>query len=72
MKGNSSHSCFLKSMDSILENPSCHSSTIKSHNVFCYDIESRLENYFECKVESPENVVSNGNIKKTVKEDSIF
>ena len=75
MKGNSSHSCFLKSADSILANPSHRSSTVNSHNVLYYDIESRLENYFECKVESPEKIGSNGNVicqKKTIKEDSIF
>ena len=27
---------------------------IKLHNVFYYDIESRLECYYECKVERPE------------------
>ena len=28
--------------------------TIKTHNVFYYDIESRLEQYYKCKVERPE------------------
>ena len=50
LKGNSSHSCSLKSTDSILAHSSRHSSTIKSHNGFYYDIESRLKNYFECKI----------------------
>ena len=75
LKGNSSHSCFLKQSDSILANSSRRSSTIKSYNVFYYDIESRLEDYFECKVESSEMVDSFGNVicqKKTVEEDSIF
>ena len=62
LKGNSSHSCFLKSTDSILVNSSRRSSTIKSQNVFYYDIESRLENYFECKVESPEMLDSYGKV----------
>ena len=75
LKGNSSHSCFLKSTDSILANSSCRSSTIKSHNVFYYDIESRLENYFECKVESPEKIGSNGNVicqKRQLKKTQYF
>ena len=62
LKGNSLHSYFLKSTDSIFANPSGRSSIIKSQNVFFYDIESRLENYFECKVESPEKIGSNGNL----------
>ena len=75
LKGNSSHSCFLKSTDSILANPSRRSSTIKSHNVFYYDIESRLENYFEFKLESPEKIGSNGNVicqKRQLKKTQYF
>ena len=43
--------------------------------MFYYDIESRLENYFECKVESPENVGSNGNVicpKRQLKKTKYF
>ena len=43
-----SHSCFLKSKDSLFGDASKRSSTIRPHNVF-YDIESRLEKKFECK-----------------------
>ena len=49
LRGSLSHSCFLKSTDSIFGNKSRRSITIK-HNIFYYDIESRLETYFECKV----------------------
>ena len=35
---------------------------IKSHYVFYYDIESRLENYFECKVERPELIGEDGQV----------
>ena len=69
------HSCFLKSTDSILANPSSRSSTIKSHNVFYYDIESRLESYFECKVESPKMIDSNENVicqKRQLKKMQYF
>ena len=62
LKGSISHSSFLKQSDSIFGNSSRRSSTIKSHNVFCYDIESRLENYFECKVERPELIGEDGRV----------
>ena len=57
-----SHSCFLKQSDSIFGNSSRCSSTIKSHNVFYYDIESRLENHFECKVERPKLIGEDGRV----------
>ena len=51
LKGSISHSCFLRESDSIFASLAHRLSTIKSHNVFYYDIESRLDNYYECKVE---------------------
>ena len=62
LKGSISHSCFLRESDLIFANPARHSSTINSHNVFCYDIESRLENYYECKVEKSEVIDENGRV----------
>ena len=62
LKGSVSHSCFLKQSDSIFGNSSRRSSTIKSHNVFYYDIENRLENYYECKVERPELIGGDGRV----------
>ena len=62
LKGSVSHSCFLKQSDSIFGNSSRRSSTIKSQNVFYYDIESRLENYCECKVERPELIGEDGQV----------
>ena len=35
---------------------------IKSYNVFYYDIKSRLENYYKCKVECPEQFDKNGRL----------
>ena len=43
------HSCFLKKTDSIVGDEKKRSSTIHAHNVFFYDIESRLEEWFECR-----------------------
>ena len=54
LKGSSLHSCYLKKGDSIFGNASRRSSTIKSYNVFYYDTESRLENYYNCKIEHPD------------------
>ena len=62
LKGSISHSCFLRKSDSIFANPAHRSSTIKSHNVFYYHMESRLENYYECKVEKPEVIDENGRV----------
>ena len=59
LKGSISHSCFLRESDSIFATSTRRSSTIKVHNVFYYDIESRLENYYECKVEKPEVIDEN-------------
>ena len=49
-----SHSCYLKRTDSIFGSVNRRSSTIKSHNIFYYDIECHLETYYKCKVERPE------------------
>ena len=46
------HSCFLKQGDSIFGNDYRHSSMIHAHNVFYYDIESHLEDRFECRFQS--------------------
>ena len=62
LRGTTTHSCFLRPSDSIFGNSSHCSSTIKSHNVFYYDIESRLETYYECKVEKPETFDEFGNL----------
>ena len=43
--------------------------------MFYYDIESRMENYFECKVESPEKIGSKGNVicqKRQLKKTQYF
>ena len=40
---------FLKKTNSIFGNEKKRSSTIHAHNVFFYDIESRLEERFECR-----------------------
>ena len=52
-KRSTSHNCFLRASDSLFKN-NRHPTVIKSDNVFYYDIESRLECYYECKVERPE------------------
>ena len=52
-KGSTTHSCFLNPTDSLFKN-NRRSTTIKAHNVICYDIESQLEQYYKCKVERPE------------------
>ena len=43
------HSCFLKKIDSMFCDEKKCSSTIHAHNVFFYNIESRLEEQFECR-----------------------
>ena len=62
LRGTVTHSFFLKKGDSIFGNPNHQSSTIKSHNVFYYDIESRLETCYEYKVEEPESFDELGNM----------
>ena len=49
LKGCQGHSCFLAPIDSIFGNEARCSSTICTHNVFYYDIESHLEDKFECR-----------------------
>ena len=44
LKGSTTHNCFLKPSDSLFKSNQCLT-TIKTHNVFYYDIESRLEQY---------------------------
>ena len=56
--GGEGHSCFLKRGNSIFGGDSHRSSTIHAHNVFCYDIETRLEDRFECRFQS---IDENGN-----------
>ena len=56
--GGEGHSCFLKRGNSIFGSDSHRSSTIRAHNVFCYDIETRLEDRFECRFQS---IDENGN-----------
>ena len=56
------HSCFLRKGDSIFGNPNHRSSIMKSHNVFYYNIEGRLETCYECKVEEPESFDELGNM----------
>ena len=46
-------------------NESRRSTTIKAHNVFYYDIESRLESHFECKFQRFDDKGGITNIKKT-------
>ena len=58
----------------ILANPSRRSSAIKSHNVFIMilKVDWRI---FECKVESPEKIGSNGNVicqKRQLKKTQYF
>ena len=43
-----SHACFLRKSDSLFGDGRKRSKTIHAHNVFFYDIESRLEERFEC------------------------
>ena len=47
------HYCFLKRTDSIFGDEKKRSATIHAHNVFFYDIESRLEERFECRFQVP-------------------
>ena len=68
LRGTVTHSCFLKKSDSIFGNPNHRSSTIKSHNVFYYDIESRLETCYECKVEQREIFDELGNMVSVHKQ----
>ena len=42
-RGSSDHRCFLSSRDSVFGNPKKCSKMITAHNVFYFDIESRLE-----------------------------
>ena len=68
LKRSSSHSCYLKKSDSIFGNARRHSSTIKSYHVFYYDIESRLENNCECKIERPDQFDDNGRLIRERKQ----
>ena len=46
------HVCFLRCTDSMFGDPTKQSRTIHAHNVFFYDIESRLEEKYECRFQS--------------------
>ena len=46
------HVCFLKRTDSMFGDPTKRSRTIHARKVFFYDIESRLEEKYECRFQS--------------------
>ena len=48
-RGSSNHKCFLSKRDFVFGNARKRSKTINVHNVFYFDIESRLEVKYECK-----------------------
>ena len=48
-RGSSNHKCFLSKRDSVFGNARKRSKTVNVHNVFYFDIESRLEVKYECK-----------------------
>ena len=51
-RGSLNHKCFLSRKDSVFGNVRKRSKTINVHNVFYFDIESRLEVKYECKFQS--------------------
>ena len=46
------HVCFLRGTDLMFGDPKKRSRTIHTHNVFFYEIESRLEEKYECQFQS--------------------
>ena len=60
VKGSQEHKCFLSRKDSIFGSERKRSQTITIHNVFYYDMESRLEKKYECKFQEVDDV---GNVK---------
>ena len=65
-KGSKEHKCFLSRKDSMFGNEKKRSRTIAIHNVFYYDMESRLERKFECKFQEVDEIGNVKTLRKTV------
>ena len=66
VKGTQEHKCFLSKRDSSFGNEKKRSQTITIHNVFYYDMESRLESKFECKFQVVDELGNVKTLRKTM------
>ena len=71
IKGSQDHKCFLSNKDSVFGNERKRSQTITVHNVFYYDMESRLEKKHECKFQEMDDVGNVKTIKRTLMVDDL-
>ena len=66
-----SHACFLRKSNSLFGDGRKRSKTIHAHNVFFYDIESRLEERFECRFQSMNDQGNCATLRKSVMVDNM-
>ena len=71
VKGSQEHKCFLSSKDSVFGNEKKRSQTITVHNVFYYDMESRLEKKYECKFQEVDDVGNVKTLRRTLMVDDL-